>query len=115
MKIHAASYFPYLLIFYILEGAKFGDFSSIAQLFSHNSEFVKSACHYCATPSFETFRVQKNLQLLKSLRQNRSVIKPTVPLGNNATKGKSVKYKSSVKLHFPKSNMFSSHISYIDF
>ena len=50
MKIHIASYFAYLHLFYIfttyylrfyyiIAGVKIGNFSSINQLFSHNSEF----------------------------------------------------------------------------
>jgi DNA-binding response OmpR family regulator len=37
IKVHDASCFPYWHLFYILKGVKVGYFSSINQLFSHNS------------------------------------------------------------------------------
>ena len=40
--------FSFDLSFYILEGVKVGDFSSIHQLFLLNSEFKTSASRYCA-------------------------------------------------------------------
>jgi len=48
MKKHDASYFPYLPLFYILEGVKVGYFLSITQPFLRNSEFKTSASHCCA-------------------------------------------------------------------
>jgi hypothetical protein len=45
IKIHDPSYLP---LFYILEGVKVGYFSSINQLFSHNSEFKTSVSRCCA-------------------------------------------------------------------
>lgn len=52
MKRHDASYSPYLPLFYILKGVEVGGFSSITQLFSHNSEFKTSASH-CYANQFE--------------------------------------------------------------
>ena len=48
MKIYDASSFPYLRLFYILEGVEVGYLSSINQLFSRNSEFKTSLSHCCA-------------------------------------------------------------------
>lgn len=50
IKIYAVSYFP---LFYILEGVKVGDFSSITQVFSqkvykdiHHNKMVKSIARF---------------------------------------------------------------------